>query len=88
MPKNSVMYLGVLIVAASALLWLGAQITKRIEWALPWAGGIGIVLIIVGVFMELRKRTQSESPGSGTGVTSDKAATYQSASGTESTKTE
>lgn len=88
MPKNSIMYLGVLIVAASALLWLGAQITKMVEWALPWAGGVGVVLIIAGVFMELRKRAQSGLTGSNTNVTSDRAATYQQASGTESTKTE
>lgn len=88
MPKNSIMYLGVLIVAASALLWLGAQITKMVEWALPWAGGIGVILIIAGVFMELRKRVESGVSGSNTHVTSDKAATYQEASGTETTKTE
>jgi hypothetical protein len=88
MPKNSIMYLGVLVVAASALLWLGAQVAKVIEWALPWAGGIGVILIIAGVFMELRKRAQSELTGSSTNVTSDKAATYQQASGTETTKTE
>lgn len=88
MPKNSIMYLGVLILVASALLWLGAQITKMVEWALPWAGGIGVILIIAGVFMELRKRSQSGLSGSNSHVTSGKAATYQEASGTETTKAE
>jgi hypothetical protein len=50
------MYYGVLIVVASALIWMGAWLTKRIEWILPYTGAVGVVLIIIAVAMELRNR--------------------------------
>lgn len=54
MPKNRVIYFGILILVASALLWLGAQLTKRIEWMLPYAAGIGLLMVIAGVVYEAR----------------------------------
>lgn len=63
MPTNRVIYLGVLVVAASALLWLGAELAKRIEWILPYTGVIGIALVLIGVAMEVRnKREGSTGP--------------------------
>ncbi len=56
MPRNRLMYYGTLIVTASALIWLGAWLTKRVEWILPYTGVIGVVLIVIGVAMEARNR--------------------------------
>ncbi|HEY3783617.1 MAG TPA: hypothetical protein VGL56_21240 [Fimbriimonadaceae bacterium] len=54
MPKNRLIYIGILIVAATALL-LGAQwLTTHVGWFLPWAMGIGVLLIVGGVFMEAK----------------------------------
>jgi undecaprenyl pyrophosphate phosphatase UppP len=55
MPKNRLIYIGILIVAATALLYVGYMVTKTIEWFLPWAMGIGVLLIVGGVFMEANK---------------------------------
>jgi hypothetical protein len=56
MPRNRLMYYGVLIVAASALIWIGAWLTRRIEWILPYTGMVGVFLIVTGVAIEFRNR--------------------------------
>lgn len=55
MPRNKLIYVGVLVVAASALLYIGGQIIRTIEWFLPWAAGAGVALILMGLFVEMRK---------------------------------
>ena len=64
MPKNGIIYVGVLVVAASALLWLSKLILDYVDYALPYAAAIGIILIVVGVFMEARKGKQALKPSS------------------------
>jgi len=56
MPTNKVIYFGVIVIAASALLWLGAQIAKQAEWLLPYTSIAGVVMIFIGLFMELKKK--------------------------------
>jgi membrane-bound ClpP family serine protease len=55
MPRNRLMYIGVLVLAAAALLYIGGQVIRTIEWFLPWAAGIGVALILIGLFMEMQK---------------------------------
>ncbi len=55
MPRNRAIYIGVLVVAASALLYIGGQIIRTIEWFLPWAAGAGVALILIGLFVEMQK---------------------------------
>ena len=61
MPKNRAIYIGVLVLVASALIWAGAQLTQRIEWILPYTAIAGVVLIVVGVIYEVRKH-QTAAP--------------------------
>ena len=56
MPTNKLIYFGVIVIAASALLWLGAELAKRVEWILPYTGIAGVLLVFVGLFMELQKK--------------------------------
>jgi hypothetical protein len=76
MPKNRVIYFGLLLVAASALLWLGALLARFIldSGILPWAGGAGVLLIIIGMIIEARKPNEPAAIGAGeteaTGVAS------------------
>jgi hypothetical protein len=56
MPQNKIIYAGVVVIVATVLLWLGAELTKRIEWLLPWLGGAGVVLLLVGVALEIKNR--------------------------------
>lgn len=62
MPKNRLLYLGILVIVASVLLWIGAELTKRVEWILPYTGGLGVLLLIVGFFVEVRKFVQLRKP--------------------------
>lgn len=61
MPRNKVMYVGVVVLAASVLLWLGAALLRNIEWILPWSAGVGIALILIGMAMELRKSARAKA---------------------------
>jgi hypothetical protein len=67
MPKNRFIYFGILIVAATALLWLGAEILTKIVYIFPWTAGVGALLIVIGVLMEARKPKESvaEEPKEG-----------------------
>lgn len=71
MPRNRFIYVGVLVVGASALLYIGGQIIRTIEWFLPWSAGVGVALILLGLFVEMRKS------GKPTPIASETAATKQ-----------
>jgi hypothetical protein len=55
MPKNRLIYLGVLVVAASALLFLAFKFTQLVQPALPYSLGVGVLMIIGGIFWEAKK---------------------------------
>ncbi|MDP3720177.1 MAG: hypothetical protein Q8T13_20635 [Acidobacteriota bacterium] len=59
MPENRSMYLGIVLIVAAASLWLGAELTRRIEWTVPYIGGAGIVLVVLGVVLEFWKAKNS-----------------------------
>lgn len=56
MPTNKVIYFGLIVIAASALLWVGAWLAKQVDWLLPYTGIAGIILVIVGMAMEVKKK--------------------------------
>ena len=45
MPDNRLMYFEIVLVVAAASLWLGAELTRRIEWTVPYVGGASVALI-------------------------------------------
>lgn len=55
MPKNRVIYFGVLVTAGSALLWVGAVFLEKIKDVLIWFGLVGVAMIVAGVIPEARK---------------------------------
>lgn len=60
MPSNRVIYGGILIIAAAALLYLGKLLTNFVGPILPWVTGVGVVLMLVGIFMEAQgKRSRA-----------------------------
>ncbi len=55
MPKNKIIYFGVLITAGAALLYVGAVFLQAIKDQLPWFGLVGIGMIVAGVILEAKK---------------------------------
>lgn len=65
MPKNKLLYLGLLVVAAAAFIFVGAKLATFMEPAVPYAVAVGALLIVVGLVMESRKKgaaADSETP--------------------------
>lgn len=62
MPTNRWIYVGVLLIVASVLLWIGAELARRIEWFLPYSGGLGVLLVIIGIWIELRRKRLPSPP--------------------------
>jgi hypothetical protein len=60
MPKNKVIYTGILVIVASALLYIAAEFTALVKPILPWTGGAGVLTLVAGVFMELRKNSMAK----------------------------
>jgi hypothetical protein len=73
MPKNLLIRVGVLVIVASALMYLGAIGLNYIKDLLPWIGGGGVALLIVGVLMEAQKAKQAPSLDASTGAKVPKA---------------
>jgi len=61
MPENRLLYLGIVLIVAAASLWLGAELTRRIEWTVPYLGGAGIALVVLGVGLEFWKAKHSST---------------------------
>ena len=55
MPNNRIIYWGIVVLVATVLLWIGAELTKRVEWALPYAAGLGVLMVVSGFIYELWK---------------------------------
>jgi hypothetical protein len=61
MPDSRVMYLGIVCIVSAVSLWLGAELTRRIEWTVPYVGGLGVILLVVGVARELWRAKNATS---------------------------
>ncbi len=61
--ENRLIYWGIVVLMASLLLWLGAELAKRVEWFLPYAAGFGLALIALGYYLEIRKSRRVPAAG-------------------------
>lgn len=66
MPKNKLLYLGLLVVAAAALIFVGAKLATFMEPAVPYAVAVGALLIVLGLVMEAKKKNKPVETGSAT----------------------
>jgi hypothetical protein len=55
MPRNRFIYWGIVTLVATVSLWLGAELTKRVEYVLPYTGSLAIAMIVGGFIYEWRK---------------------------------
>lgn len=65
MPKNRWLYIGLLTIAGAALIYVGAWLTQRIDFIVPYAFGVGVVLIIVGLVQEAKKKKDGDAAPEG-----------------------
>ena len=66
MPKNRIIYFGILVTAGAALLWIGAVFLATIKDVLIYFGAAGVLLIVIGVILEARKsRAPADSENQG-----------------------
>jgi hypothetical protein len=61
MPDNRILYLGIVLLIAAVSVWIGAELTRRVEWAVPYIGGASVILIVVGVALEIWKARQKKA---------------------------
>ena len=61
MPNNRIIYWGIVVLVATVLLWIGAELTKRIEWVLPYAAGLGVLMVVSGFIYELWKSRSTKN---------------------------
>ena len=62
MPKNKVIYWGVMVTVGAALLWVGAVFLSKIKDVLPFFVLAGVAMIVAGVVLEMRKKGAPEKP--------------------------
>lgn len=63
MPRNRLIYFGVIVVAATALIWLGKTVLERVaSEALVIAFAVGAAMILAGMVVEAKRK-----PGNGEG---------------------
>lgn len=64
MPRNRLIYFGVIVVAATALIWLGKTVLERVaSEALVIAFAVGAGMILAGLVVEAkRKPVNGEGP--------------------------
>ncbi len=60
MPKNKLIYYGILLVAATALIFLGFYIIETAKGFVIGIAAIGIIMIIVGMVMESKKKSETQ----------------------------
>jgi hypothetical protein len=56
MPNNRVIYAGIVVLVVTVLIWIGAELTRRVEWILPYSGALGVFLVVVGAIYEIGSR--------------------------------
>lgn len=60
MPKNKLIYYGILLVAATALIFLGYYIIDQAKGFVIGVAAIGIIMIILGMVMESQKKKEPQ----------------------------
>jgi hypothetical protein len=59
MPKNQLIYYGLILLIGTIGLWVGIELATRIVWLLPYLGGVALIMIAIGVFYEAQRRTKA-----------------------------
>lgn len=58
MPKNQLIYYGLILLIGTLGLWIGIELARRILWLLPYLAGVAIIMIAIGLFYEAQRRAK------------------------------
>jgi hypothetical protein len=61
MPKNRLIYYGLILLVGTVGLWIGVELARRIIWLLPYLGGLAVLMIAIGAAYEYRRRGRAPS---------------------------
>lgn len=61
-PYNKIVRFGLWATVISAAVWAGGLLIKQIEMYLPYALGIGIAIMALGLILEFRSKGKSDQP--------------------------
>jgi hypothetical protein len=61
MPKNQLIYYGLILLIGTMGLWIGIELAVRVRWLLPYLAGVAIIMIAIGVFYEAQRRAKSSA---------------------------
>ena len=59
MPKNKLLYYGLLVIAGAGLIYAADWLTTKIVYFVPVALGVGVLMIIGGLVLEAKKSKQA-----------------------------
>jgi cytochrome c-type biogenesis protein CcmH/NrfF len=59
MPKNQLIYYGLILLIGTMGLWIGIELARRILWLLPYLGGVAVIMIAIGLFYEAQRRRKA-----------------------------
>jgi hypothetical protein len=65
MPKNQLIYYGLILLIGTMGLWIGIELAVRIRWLLPYLAGVAIIMIAIGVFYEAQRRAKGAATDTG-----------------------
>jgi hypothetical protein len=58
MPKNQLIYYGLILLIGTLGLWIGIELARRILWLLPYLAGLAVIMIAIGLFYESQRRSK------------------------------
>jgi hypothetical protein len=61
MPKNRLIYYGLILLIGTLGLWIGIELARRIIWLLPYLAIVAVVMIGAGAFYESRRGTKGSA---------------------------
>lgn len=59
MPKNKLIYYGLLVILATAAIYVGAWLANNILFVLPYTLGAGLLMIVLGAVIENRRAKEA-----------------------------
>jgi hypothetical protein len=55
LQTNILVRSGVSMLGASAVIWLGTELARRVEWFLSYTASVGALLLLIGLSSEVRR---------------------------------